>query len=179
MYNDDDKSPKEINPKIAVLKEQFIDTKDDSTMKRELSSLWKNDISPMIEALVEDNLDEFKKEYDKPVTQPKDALPYLNLNYLHMACACASEEVSKFLLEKLGATFTTEGYGDLLAYAMVSKNLKWIENIAQQLAEAKKAIPYEIYGCRNAAKTKRFIEEIFEHSEYKNHVTKNSRRRIK
>ena len=146
--------------KIAVLKEQF--GKEDGIMRRELSSLLREDISPLEAALVVDNLAQFEKIYNESIHRvPQDGLPYLNLNFLHMACA--SPQVTHFFLAKFNASFTTDGFEDLLGYAAVSKNEAWIKEIAQQLIEAKKPMPMEIYDCTGSNRFKiiRMIRDMF------------------
>jgi ankyrin repeat protein len=146
--------------KIEWLQNRWANEKSDTdelrivgfVLRKELDIL----VNPLEVSIVIDNVNLFKDSWKKR-WEDKEELKKL----LKVAAVCGSERIATFLLEKLHANCTTEGYSFILVYACASENKEWVKKLATEMVKNNKAMPRDIY-CHASHELIRLLKDIFD-----------------
>ncbi len=122
----------EYSTKINWLKKRW-DATQDSAPARLICPLLYAPAAPLFHAVIADNFEYFKQNYN-----PES----VNLNrILAIACLCGSEHIADFVLKQLKSNYLSPEQEYMLGYVAASMNTKWAENIARTMANAGKNMP--------------------------------------
>ncbi len=106
---------------------------DDNAAAREICPLIYNSIAPLVQAIIIDNLEFFKKEFLK---EKVDASAFLPIAYL-----CGSQKIAEFLLKEMKQDYLSSGNDFILGYVSASQNIAWAKSIASLYVKSGREMP--------------------------------------
>lgn len=113
--------------KLAWMKSKWANignTFGDREELRMMGAVFASTASSARLSIVADNIDYFANHYSADADRN-------NLIYdLKLACLCGSRSIAEFLLKKLNANYTSDGFEFVLSYAAASMNKDWVLDIA-------------------------------------------------
>lgn len=145
----------DFSKKVQELRAIWLKEKSDSEELRLIGPIIAGETNPINVAIITDNLDYFKNNYEKLYN---DTVSYEKA--LKLSCLCGSQKISEFLLDKVKADYSTDKYSFILSYVCASKNQTWAESIAADMAKHGKPIPANVYAYSDFSLIDK-IEEIF------------------
>jgi len=134
-------SLEDFEEKIQWLQEKWCKKQYDSNELRLMSSIIIRPTNAINFSIISDNIEYFKDNYLDEYGSDNQLKKALKL-----ACLCGSKQIADFLLNKLEARYSTEGYDFVLGYACTSNNLAWVEAIAKAMKEDGVKMPDCVYG---------------------------------
>lgn len=145
--------------KICILREKWrtLASKDEHEETRIISPFLFNKTkrTPVNTSILSNNLDYFRANYGKEYSDHK------LLGLLPIVCLSGSNDIADFILEKLGQTYTSEGYDFILRYASASLNTDWVKEIARTMAKQGLKIPHCVFSPINSCEMMTNILSIF------------------
>lgn len=112
-------------------------------------------ITPIGAAIINDNLEFFKKVHEKECEDKTMLLP------LQQACLCGSERIASFILEELKRNYTSDGYLFVFGYATASDNVEWVERMASELVSNGETLPAYVHAiCTNEVILQKIVDKF-------------------